>query len=106
MIMLFSTDASQVIVTRPDQHLDRSDIDSIARNMFGQISFPELYRIAFYYEISDDTMATLENQYAASPVMLLSNILLYWMDHQDQQATRRDFAVILDNLGILPSSVM
>jgi len=95
-----------VTVTQPDRHLDRSDIDSIARKMFGQISSLELNRIAFYYGISDDTMATLESQYAGSPVTILSNILLCWLDHHGRQATRHDFAVILDNLGISPNSVM
>ena len=74
--------------------------------MFGQISSLELKRIAFYYGISDDTMATLESQHPGSPVTLLSNILLCWLDHHGRQATRHDFAVILDNLGISPSSVM
>ena len=99
------TDTSQVTVTRPTDILEREEIASIAKNMFGQISSKELYRIAFYYEISDDTMETLKNQYGYSPVALLSNILLQWISN-NQQVTRYDLAVILDNLGISPNSVM
>ena len=85
--------------------LDKQEVDKISRRMFGQISQAELYRIAIYCEISDDTMATLEKQYGDSPVTLLSNMLLYWVNHHDQP-TRSNLALILDNLGISHWSVM
>ena len=92
-------------ITQPTETLDEQDIDKISKKMFGQISPAEVYRIALYYEISDDTMATLEKEYGHSPVMLLSNILLHWINHHDYP-TRYKFAIILDNLGISPSSIM
>ena len=104
-VSLYILDTSQVTVTRPTEILDKQEIDKISRKMFGQISPAELDRIAIYYEINDDTMATLVKGYGHSPVTLLSNILLHWInDHH--QPTRGDFAVILDDLGISPNSVM
>lgn len=104
--LLFYTDhPSQVTVAQPAQILTKADIDNISKKMFGQISSEDLPRIAIYYGITDDTMATLKNLYDKSPVTLLSNILIHWMD-QNEQATRLDFAIILHNFGISPDTVM
>lgn len=93
------------MVERPQELLDRSQVDNISRKMFGQISPVELHRVALYYDISDDTMATLESQYGRSPITLLSNILIHWMERH-HQATRHNFAIILNDLGISPHSIM
>lgn len=85
--------------------MDRQEIDRIAKKMLEQISRLEFYRVAIYYGIGDDTMAALENQYADSPLVLLSNMLIHWMN-TNPKITRQDFAVILSDFGILPNSVM
>ena len=92
-------------IARPTQTLDRQEIDTISTKLFGQISREDIYRIALYYDISDDTMATLEHQYNGSPVSLLSNLFIHWRNHH-HNPTRHQFAVILDNLGVSPDSVM
>ena len=92
-------------IARPTEILDRQEIDVISGKMFGQISGVDIYRIALYYDISDDTMATLECQYINSPVSLLSNLFIHWSTHH-HNPTRHQFAVILDNFGISPNSVM
>ena len=97
--------STKTILTQPAVILDKQEVDKISKKMFGQISPAELYRIAIYYEISDDTMATLEKQYRDNPVVLLSNMLLHWINHHNQP-TRHHFAVILENLGISHDSVM
>ena len=92
-------------VTRLDDRLDGTDIDNIAQKMFGQISSPELYRVALYCGISDVTMETLKSQYHHSPVTLLSSILLHWV-RNNHPTTRHHLAVLLNNLGISPNSIM
>lgn len=105
-LLLYILDTSTMTaVTRPTVKMNEQEINKISKKMFGQISPAELRRIAIYYEISDDTMATLEKQYGGSPVMLLSNMFLHWIHHHNQP-TRYNFALILHDLGISPQSVM
>ena len=94
------------MVERLEDTLDRANIDNIAKEMLKQISFVEIYRVALYCGISDDTMVTLKSQHRHSPVVLLSSILLHWVSGNHYPTTRRDLAVLLNNLGISPHSVM
>ena len=107
-MLLFPTGGSHVmdVVTRPNDVLDGPEIDMIAKNMLGQISSNEIYRVAFYCGISDVTMETFKSQYRYSPMALLSSILLHWVSNNPYSTTRHDLSIVLNNLGISPSSVM